>query len=253
MLNKNNINDNINDNNININNNINENISINTKAERLNYSQKNDPAFSEGHVNTSPFKQFAAWFANAKNDTNIKEPYAMHVSSIDKNLQPHSRIVLMREFSDKGIVFYTNYQSNKGMDFDFCPNVALLFFWPHLEQQVRIHGHVEKLAFADNQSYFSARPRDSQIAAIASPQSQIIDFDRQVFIQHIEKITDELSHQQTLTCPNHWGGYLINPTYFEFWQGGAARVHDRFSYQKIKNNLDNNINNDDWQINRLAP
>lgn len=192
----------------------------------------------------NPFKQFENWFKAAV-ESPIMEANAMILASVAKNGQPSSRVVLLKGFSEKGFVFYTNYESKKGKDLAQNPKISVLFFWDILERQIRIEGTAEKLPFADSEAYFHSRPKGSQIGAWASPQSQKIT-DRNILDDKKAALESEYKNADKLPCPEHWGGYLVRPQYFEFWQGRSNRLHDRIIYEL---NSENNI----WEMGRIAP
>ena len=194
----------------------------------------------EQNVLPNPFDQFDLWLQQAI-ESDLIEPTAMILSTVDQHLQPHSRVVLLKELSIDGLVFYTNYEGNKAHQMAQNKKVSVVFFWPMLERQVRITGSVEKIQETISSSYFLSRPIDSQIGAWASPQSQIIrsqDFLEQQFQYYQQKFGTKIPK------PPHWGGYLIRPESFEFWQGRPNRLHDRLYFSKEAKS---------WKIVRLAP
>jgi pyridoxamine 5'-phosphate oxidase len=231
-------------------------VDIKTEHQRLNYTQSQDQAFRSGMIEANPFMQFQKWFAIAK-ASNMPEPYAMVISTVDENLKPHSRVVLMREFTTNGLIFYTNYDSQKGQNLSQNSQISVLFFWQHLEQQVRIEGRAKQLSPAENQAYFNKRPKGSRIAAIASPQSQHIEKD--ALEKKIKDLEFQYQNIEEIPCPLNWGGYLIEPTYFEFWQGGASRVHDRIAYvyersaESAESGQNGSHQTGVWVTQRLAP
>lgn len=191
---------------------------------RKNYEKG---TLDEKNVLGNPFDQFAKWLREAT-ESDQSEPTAMALSTVDKDLQPHSRMVLLKEFSTEGFVFYTNYSGHKAHQIAENNRVALLFFWSALEREVRIEGVVEKLDEATSTRYFHSRPVESQLGAWASPQSQIIpshEYLDDQFNLYKEKFGDHVPK------PTHWGGYLVRPTTFEFWQGRPNRLHDRFLFE----------------------
>ncbi len=197
-------------------------------------------SLDEQHILKNPFDQFDLWLNEAINSKQL-EPSAMVVSTVDEYLRPHSRIVLLKELSVDGFVFYTNYEGHKAHQMDQNNQVSLLFFWPELERQVRIEGNVSKISEAISTAYFLSRPLESRISAWASPQSQVIhskDFLEQQFQYYKNKFGDSVPK------PPHWGGYLVKPVSFEFWQGRPNRLHDRLLFS---------IEGDGWKMNRLAP
>lgn len=199
-------------------------------------------SISKKDLSENPFSQFKLWLDAAIQSVEI-EPTAMVVSTVDKTLQPHSRVVLLKELTDEGFVFYTNYQGHKAMQIEHNSKVSLLFFWQSLERQVRITGVCEKLTQAQSTEYFKSRPLESQIGAWTSPQSQVIP-DHQFLEDSFVSFQNKFS--QDVPKPPHWGGYLVRVSSFEFWQGRPNRLHDRFYYSKA-------AEQDGWQIDRLAP
>lgn len=189
-------------------------------------------------LNPDPLKELQLWLNKAARK-NIIDYNAMVLSTVDSNGIPNSRVVLLKEISQGGLVFYTNYQSAKAREIEYNPNVALLFFWPELEKQVRIQGLVTKISEEENDKYFFQRDYKSQAASIASQQSQPISSRKELLRQF-----NEVLSQNKLTRPPYWGGYRVNPFSFEFWQGREYRLNDRFQYR---------LENDKWIIQRLAP
>ena len=197
-------------------------------------------SLDEQNVLTNPFDQFDVWLQEVMKSEQL-EPTAMVLSTVDKNFQPHSRVVLLKELTTKGFVFYTNYEGHKAQQMLQNNKVSLLFFWPTLERQVRIVGTVKKISELISTSYFQSRPIDSQLGAWASPQSQVIhskDFLDQQFKYYQEKFGSSIPK------PPHWGGYVVKPISIEFWQGRPNRLHDRLLFSKV---------NGEWEITRLAP
>jgi len=192
-------------------------------------------------VAKSPIDQFLSWFNLALN-AEIMEPNAMTLCTVDGNT-PSSRIVLLKGIENEGFVFYTNYNSSKGLQMEKSPNVCLNFFWPELERQVRIEGEVQKVDAATSDQYFKSRPRASQIGAWVSPQSEVIE-NREVLDSRLEEI--ELKFRgKDIERPPHWGGYSVTPNLVEFWQGRPSRLHDRIRYTLSESK--------NWKIERLAP
>lgn len=194
-------------------------------------------------LHLDPFQQFSEWMDFAQERT-VQDPTAMSLSTVDATGQPHSRIVLLKAIDDKGFVFYTHYISDKGQQIDYSPKGALLFFWPELDRQVRIEGLLEKTPRDVSERYFQSRPRDSQIAALISQQSQVVP-GRKTLEQNMEIAAEEQLGE--ITCPEHWGGYRLVPDYFEFWQGRPSRLHDRFRFTLSPRN------DQAWRIDRLSP
>jgi pyridoxamine 5'-phosphate oxidase len=204
-------------------------------------------SYQHGELNRSdltrdPLDLFRQWWKEAL-AAEIAEPNAMTLATVGPNQRPSARTVLLKGISDDGFEFYTNYRSRKAGDMEINPQVALLFFWKELERQVRIEGYVEKVSRQQSQQYFQSRPLGSQIGAWASPQSQVIE-DRSVLDNAVTRIEEQFIGQDPLPLPNHWGGYIVRPHLYEFWQGREDRLHDRFEYI---------LDEKHWKISRLAP
>ncbi|MEO0555541.1 MAG: pyridoxamine 5'-phosphate oxidase [Bacteroidota bacterium] len=193
-------------------------------------------------VQGDPIEQFQLWFDEA-NKVEISEVNAMHLSTVNPNGMPSSRIILLKGIENNGFVFFTNYQSDKGKDLDANPAAALLFFWKELERQVRIQGHVEKISKDDSEQYFQSRPKGSQIGAWTSPQSTVIE-SRELLEEREKAIAEKYKDEEVLPKPEQWGGYILKPMRIEFWQGRPNRLHDRILYSQVDGH---------WKINRLAP
>lgn len=196
---------------------------------------------SEESVNLDPIQQFINWMNEALH-SKVIEPSAMTVATASPNGQPSARIVLLKNINKHGFVFFTNYNSQKGKDLSKNNKISLLLFWPELERQIRVEGKVEKVPFEESEAYFHSRPLGSQIAALASPQSEVI-VNREVLLSRTKDLENEFK-DKTISMPQHWGGYLVVPHKIEFWQGGASRLHDRILYTKVESK---------WKIQRLAP
>ena len=199
-------------------------------------------ALLEADVHADPFKQFAKWWDDALK-SRIEEVNAMTLATADKHAMPSARVVLLKEFSDKGFVFFTNYQSHKGKELEENPNACLVFFWKELERQVRISGKVEKISAVESDEYFLSRPEGSRIGAWASPQSNIIA-SREVIDENIERYQQQF-RDGNVPRPPDWGGYIVIPAVVEFWQGRPSRLHDRIQYSLTGDGA--------WKIERLAP
>lgn len=196
---------------------------------------------SEDNINRNPFLQFKVWFDQVLK-LKIDEPNAMILATSDKNGIPSARTVLLKSFDEMGFTFFSNYKSRKGRELSQNPRASLVFFWKELERQVRIDGLVEKLSRKESEEYFSQRPLESRIAAIASQQSEVIP-DRQFLEDRFEMIKQEYEGKNPL-MPFDWGGFLVIPYRFEFWQGRENRLHDRILFEKAGN---------DWKLSRLSP
>jgi pyridoxamine 5'-phosphate oxidase len=195
----------------------------------------------QNKVAKNPFSQFLEWFADVQK-AGFFEPNAMTLATVGLDNKPTQRVLLMKDFSENGILFFTNYESKKAFDLQNNNAASILFYWPELERQVRIEGSVSKTREEDSDKYFSLRPRGSQIAGAISPQSTVIQ-DRQI----LEGLFLEASKKyegQDISRPKNWGGYCLKPIYFEFWQGRENRLHDRITYR---------LSNNTWLIERLAP
>lgn len=191
-----------------------------------------------------PYDYFCFWFDEAVQSGAV-EPNAMSVATVDnKSMQPSSRIVYLKEFYEQGLVFFTNYNSQKAQEINDNPNVALHFFWPNLERQVRICGKAFKAPSLLSDKYFESRPRSSQIGAWASEQSAVIE-NRDALILKAELVEKEF--HGTIPRPDFWGGFVVYPNFYEFWQGRPNRLHDRICFEKIENNKDT------WRIFRKNP
>jgi len=205
---------------------------------RRDYTQA---TLSEHEVDPNPIQQFASWFEQTL-ASEIPEPNAMSLATVGANGRPSSRIVLLKDFDERGFTWYTNYDSRKGHDLASHPYAALTFHWVELERQVRIEGKVERVAEADSDAYFQIRPIKSRLGAIASAQSQPID-SRDLLEQKFDQA--EAQYGETPPRPAHWGGYRLKPDWIEFWQGRRSRLHDRVVYTRDANGQ--------WSRQRLQP
>ena len=175
----------------------------------------------------NPLEALQTW-VNQAIESEVEEPTAMNIATISSGKFPNSRVVLLKEINSEGLVFFTNYKSQKGQDIATNPNVAINFFWPELERQVRIHCVASKISSVESDTYFYSRPKASQLGAIVSAQSAEIGKDEDLE----SKITEIIESNLEIKRPEHWGGYLLVPEYFEFWHGRASRIHDRVAYSK---------------------
>lgn len=195
----------------------------------------------ESDVDPDPFKEFQKWFNEAlKINPDIAN--AMFLATSTKDGKPSLRTVLLKGFEESGFVFYTNYSSRKGNELKENPYASLLFFWKELERQIRIEGKTVLTSAEESDNYFHSRPFESQIAALASNQSSIIQ-DRDTLKAKFLSLKEKYKNE-TVPLPEHWGGYKLIPDKIEFWQGRQNRLHDRILYTK---------ENSDWKIQRLAP
>lgn len=206
---------------------------------RRNYSQKK---LSEKKAEKSPLKQFSKWWKQAVN-SGIDEVNAMTLATASVDGTPSARIVLLKGFDESGFSFFTNYESFKGKELAENPKACLVFFWKELERQIRITGIVKKLDAKTNDNYFNSRPEESRIGAITSPQSRVIE-NREWLDKQFKKIKRELK-DQSIQRPAHWGGYIVRPVIYEFWQGRPGRLHDRLLYTLQHDGS--------WKMERLAP
>jgi len=192
-------------------------------------------------LKSNPIKQFEIWFKKAKKE-NIIEPNAMVLSTISKNNLLNSRTVLLKNITDKGFIFFTNYESRKANDIMHNNNVSLVFLWKKIERQVIIKGKAIKITKRDSKKYFNSRPEKSKIAAWASKQSKELHNSNDL-IKRFKNFENKFKNKR-IPYPDFWGGYIIHPNSIEFWQGRSSRMHDRILYEKEKNK---------WNINRLYP
>lgn len=188
-----------------------------------------------------PMAQFSHWFNQAK-DTDIPDPNAMILATVAANGQPSQRTVLLKYYDENGFVFFTNQKSRKADEISGNPQVNLHFVWLELERQISISGRAKTITAAESARYFITRPRDSQIAAWVSTQSKIIS-SRQLLLKSFSDMKAKFGSGE-IPLPSFWGGYRVEPTSIEFWQGRENRLHDRFLYTRL---------NDGWNVERLAP
>ena len=194
----------------------------------------------ESASRSDPLEQFGAWFQQAL-DAKLPEPNAMTLANVGADGRPSTRIVLIKGFDARGLVWYTNYESRKGQELAAHPQAALQFHWVELERVVRIEGRVEKTSAEESDTYFNSRPLDNRLGAWASPQSQVIA-SRAVLVANAAKVAAR--HALSPPRPPHWGGYRLVPDTWEFWQGRKSRLHDRLRYR-----LEAGV----WLRERLAP
>lgn len=198
--------------------------------------------FDEDTAKGDPFEQFRSWFDEAAATPAI-EPNAMVVATVDPDGQPSQRTVLLKSWDDGGFVFYTNYDSRKGRDLTSNPRVSLLFYWAELERQVRVEGIAEHTSAEESDAYWQQRPRGSQLGALASPQSQVVE-NRARLATRFAAVERNHPGDAPVCRPEHWGGFRVVPSVFEFWQGRPNRLHDRLRYRR---------DSGAWVTERLAP
>lgn len=196
---------------------------------------------TEADLTKDPFRQFERWFEEAQ-AAKIPEPNAMVLSTVGRDARPSNRVVLLKGMDGRGFVFYTNFDSRKGRELDGNPRAALVFPWIAMERQVIVEGEVRRVAREESDAYFHSRPRASQLAAWASPQSTVIA-GRSVLEESYRAMEKKFAGQDVPLPPN-WGGFRLTPEAVEFWQGRRSRLHDRLRYRRETNG--------DWAIERLA-
>ena len=195
----------------------------------------------EKTIDPDPIKQFQVWFNDAV-AAKLPLPEAMTLATATPDGKPSARMVLLKQVDHDGFVFFTNYHSAKAEQLDANPHAALVFYWSQLDRQVRVEGSVTKTSAQESREYFRTRPRESQIGAWASTQSQAIS-SREVLEQRAHEL-EELYRDRDVDCPEHWGGYRLKPGRIEFWKSRIGRLHDRILYQR---------DGGGWSITRLAP
>lgn len=199
------------------------------------------PILEKKDLEKSPFDQFHRWFDEAVQASTV-EPNAMTLSTATKEGKPSSRTILLKGFSTKGLLYFTNYESRKVRETTENPHAAALFLWKEMERQVCIEGTVEKTSREDSEKYFAKRPRENQLSAWTSHQDRMIE-SREVLEKEYKEL-EEKYDGKPIPCPPFWGGFLLKPTRFEFWQGSKRRLHDRFQYT---------LEGGSWRIERLSP
>ncbi|MFN6463415.1 MAG: pyridoxamine 5'-phosphate oxidase [Nostoc sp. DedVER02] len=199
-------------------------------------------ALSELEVDLNPFIQFKKWFDQALAGQ-LLEPNAMTLATVTPDGKPSARMVLLKDFDERGFAFFTNYNSRKGQELAENPLAALVFWWAELERQVRICGYVEKVSETESDQYFDTRPPNSRLGAWVSNQSEVIE-SREVLERRLQEFYSKYENQE-IPRPPHWGGLRVIPTEIEFWQGRSSRLHDRLLYSRLDNGT--------WKIERLSP
>jgi pyridoxamine 5'-phosphate oxidase len=197
---------------------------------------------SEKSVDKNPLQQFRSWFYECQDSGGVEEVNAMTLTTIDFDGFPRGRVVLLKKYDEFGFYFYTNYDSEKGRSIEVNNKVSLSFFWPNMERQIIIKGTAEKTSKVDSSNYFQSRPKGSQIGALVSDQSSVIK-NRGILEKQLKELEVEYENKD-IPKPANWGGYLVTPISFEFWQGRPNRLHDRIRYK---------LQEYDWIIERLAP
>lgn len=196
----------------------------------------------ETEIKENPIEQFRDWFLDASENPTVSEANAMAVSTLEEDGCPRTRMVLLKEYTYEGFVFYTNYDSRKGKAIEKTHKACLHFFWPGLERQIIIKVDLEKIAPNLSDGYFHSRPKGSQLGAAVSPQSQEIP--NRMFLEEKLKVLEQEYENKEVPRPENWGGYIAKPYEIEFWQGRPNRLHDRIIYT---------LEDLDWKISRLAP
>jgi len=210
----------------------------NISTMRKEYTTK---GLRRDELNSSPFKQFEKWFHEAVDVKHI-EPNAFTLATVGRDMKPSQRTVLLKMYDESGFVFFSNYGSKKSKQIEENQNISAHFAWLGLERQLRIEGKIEKISKTESLKYFLSRPKGSQIGAWVSHQSEVVN-SRSVLEAKFEEIRNKFTKGE-IPFPSFWGGYIIKPDFFEFWQGGHDRLHDRFAY---------NLENSSWNISRLEP
>jgi pyridoxamine 5'-phosphate oxidase len=208
-------------------------------AIRKDYSHRK---LIENEVSPNPVQQFEKWWQEAT-EAKIEEPNAMVLATASPDGVPSARVVLLKDYSEEGFVFFTNYHSFKGKQLSENPKACLVFFWKELERQVRITGLVEKISAKQSDEYYQSRPEASRKSAWASPQSQVIE-SREWIDEQFNKISKQMEGSN-IQRPPYWGGFIVNPIIVEFWQGRPNRLHDRIQYTMEDDGK--------WKLERLAP
>lgn len=206
---------------------------------RKNYKKG---SLDEALVDANPFQQFRTWFYHVKNSGGIDEVNAMTLTTVGIDGYPRGRVVLLKKYDEQGFYFYTNYTSEKGKAIENNNKVSISFFWPNIERQVIIKGTAVKTSTEDSKNYFASRPKGSQLGALISNQSSVVR-NRQLLEDQLISLEQKYEHKE-VPKPENWGGYIVQPISFEFWQGRPNRLHDRIRYR---------IEGLDWVIERLAP
>ena len=198
---------------------------------------------NESSAPRNPLLLFERWFSEARQHPEIQLPEAMTLATADAQRRPSARMVLLKGHDERGFVFYTNYNSRKARELDSNPYAALVFFWVQLDYQIRIEGKISRVSSEESDVYFQSRPRESQIGALASPQSEVVS-SREELETRVREL-EAFHGNRRIKRPDHWGGYRLKPSLIEFWKGRSGRLHDRILFEL---QADGN-----WTIKRLAP
>jgi pyridoxamine 5'-phosphate oxidase len=194
----------------------------------------------EAHADPNPLRQFGVWFSEAER-AGLRVPDAVALATATRGGAPSARMVLLKDFGERGFVFYSNYESRKGRELEENPRAALLFYWDPLRRQVRIEGEVERLGADESDAYFQTRPLGARLSAWVSRQSEVVE-SRDALERAVVELRDRVGDE--LAAPTYWGGYVLRPGVFEFWQHRDDRLHDRLRYRR---------DGDAWIRERLAP
>lgn len=197
----------------------------------------------ESHCHPNPMVQFQTWMKEAR-DSKLKEPNAMNLSTVSADGRPSGRVVLLKEITANGFLFYTNYTSRKGQEIEANPHVSLTFYWAELERQVRVEGSVSRVDRAKSEKYFNGRPKGSRLGALVSHQSEVLP-SRLPLEQRLAELESEYQDRNDVPTPEWWGGYCVEPSAIEFWQGRDNRLHDRLLYRRTAGGM--------WALERLSP
>jgi pyridoxamine 5'-phosphate oxidase len=204
--------------------------------------QSINPGLDEKQVDPNPIDLFRRWFSDAlASDSRL--PDAMTLATATEDGRPSARMVLLKQADEQGFVFYTNYRSKKARELEENPYAALVLYWVQLDRQVRVEGRIERVSAVESDEYFATRPRDSQLGALASPQSEVIE-SREVLEKRYAEL-EQAYRERPIERPEYWGGYRLKPELIEFWQNREGRLHDRILYERQTDGS--------WTIKRLAP
>ena len=197
----------------------------------------------ESHCDSNPMVQFQTWMREAR-EAKLKEPNAMNLCTVGADGRPSGRIVLLKEVTSNGFLFYTNYTSRKGKEMEANPHVCLTFYWAELERQVRVEGRISRVDRAKSEAYFNGRPKGSRLGALVSHQSEVLP-SRLPLEERLAELEAEYADRNDVPTPDWWGGYCVEPSALEFWQGRDNRLHDRLLYCQTAGGM--------WLLERLSP